>query len=55
VIVGPGKTPHGDLLVHELAIVREGLFLHELVFPKGATFSVEFTDFDHRIELRLDT
>jgi hypothetical protein len=54
-IVGPRKTPHGDLSVHELAIVRENLFSHELVFSKGTTFSVEFTDFDHRIELRPGT
>jgi len=42
---------HGDLLVHELAIVREGLFSHELVFAQGMVFLVHFADFEHRIEL----
>jgi hypothetical protein len=49
--ISPRQTPHGDLLVHELAIVREGVFSHELVFSKGAVFMVQFTDFDHNIEL----
>lgn len=42
---------HGDLLVHELAIVREGLYSHELVFAHGMVFMVHFADFEHRIEL----
>jgi hypothetical protein len=47
----PRQTSHGDLLVHEMTIVREGLFSHELVFSKGAVFSVEFADFDHCVEI----
>jgi hypothetical protein len=45
------KTGHGDLLVHEMRVVRDGLFAHELVFSRGSTFLVEFSDFEHRIEL----
>jgi len=45
------KTGHGDLLVHEMRIVRDGLFAHELIFSRGSTFLVEFSDFEHRIEL----
>lgn len=45
------KTGHGDLLVHELRIVREGLFSHELIFSRGTVFSVQFADFEHRIEV----
>lgn len=42
---------HGDLLVHEMRLVRDGLFAHELVFSKGSVFLLEFADFDHRVEL----
>jgi hypothetical protein len=45
------KTGHGDLLIHEMRIVRDGLFAHELVFSRGSTFLVEFSDFEHRIQL----
>lgn len=42
---------HGDLLVHELVMVREGVFSHELVFSLGTVFSVQFAEFEHRVEL----
>jgi len=42
---------HGDLLVHEVRVAEEGVFVHELVFSKGFAFLVQFTDFQHRIEL----
>jgi hypothetical protein len=45
-----GRVGHGDLLIHELTIVREGLFEHELRFSRGTVFSVQFTGFEHRIE-----
>jgi hypothetical protein len=46
-----GRVGHGDLLIHELTIVREGLFEHELRFSRGSVFSVQFTGFEHRIEV----
>ena len=46
-----GRVGHGDLLIHELTIVRDGLFEHELRFSRGTVFSVQFTDFEHRIEI----
>src|ERR1019366_2605790 len=42
---------HGDLLVHEMVIVREGVYSHELLFAGGMVFKVHFADFEHRIEL----
>jgi len=42
---------HGDLLVHELRLMREGLFAHEILFSRGTVFLVEFRDFEHRVEL----
>jgi hypothetical protein len=41
------RTGHGDLLIHELRIVRERVFAHELLFSRGTTFLVEFTEFEH--------
>src|SRR5262245_9020912 len=46
-----GRVGHGDLLIHELTVVREGLFEHELRFSRGTVFSVRFTGFEHRIEI----
>jgi hypothetical protein len=43
------RSPHGDLLVHELTIVRDGLFSHELVFAEGSVFEVSFADFECEI------
>lgn len=45
------QTLHGDLLIHELSVVRDGLFLHELLFATGTVFIVQFTDLVHRVEL----
>jgi len=45
------KIGHGDLLVHEMRVVRDGLFAHELLFSRGSVFLVEFSEFKHRIEL----
>jgi hypothetical protein len=55
-ITAPHDSPyrgaqHGDLLVHELVMVREGLFSHELVFSLGAVFSLQFEELEHRVEL----
>jgi hypothetical protein len=47
----PPYIAHGDLLIHELTVVREGLFEHELQFSRGTVFSVQFTDFEHRVEI----
>ena len=45
-----GRVAHGDLLIHELTVVQEGLFEHELRFSRGTVFAVQFTGFEHRIE-----
>lgn len=45
-----GTAPHGDLLVHEVTMVADGLFSHELVFSMGATFLVIFNSLEHRID-----
>ena len=50
-----GTVGHGDLLIHELTIVREGVFEHELRFSRGSVFSVQFTGFEHRIEVNRAT
>jgi hypothetical protein len=47
----PPRSGHGDLLIHELTIVREGLFEHELRFSRGTVFEVQFREFEHRIEM----
>ena len=47
----PYKAGHGDLLVHEMRQVRDGLFAHELLFSRGSSFLVEFADFEHRVEM----
>jgi len=41
---------HGDLLIHELTIIQDGLFEHELRFSRGTVFSVQFSGFEHRVE-----
>jgi hypothetical protein len=46
-----GRIEHGDLLIHELTVVREGLFEHELRFSRGTVFSVQFTELEHRVEI----
>jgi hypothetical protein len=46
------QVPHGDLLVHELRLVKDGLFAHELLFSNGSVFLTEFSDFAHRIVMR---
>jgi hypothetical protein len=46
-----GSVGHGDLHIHELTVVREGLFEHELRFSRGTIFAVQFTGFEHRIEV----
>ena len=52
ITVGYDRAPrHGDLLVHELVVVPEGVYSHELLFAGGAVFTVNFADFEHRIEL----
>jgi hypothetical protein len=47
----PRHESHGDLLVHELTMEREGLFTHEMQFSSGAVFAATFEDLDHRVEL----
>jgi hypothetical protein len=46
-----GRVGPGDLLIHELTVVREGLFEHELRFARATVFSVQFTAFQHHIEI----
>jgi hypothetical protein len=50
-----GRVGHGDLIIHELTVVREGLFEHELMFSRGTVFSVQFTGFEHRVEIAPTT
>lgn len=42
---------HGDLLVHEIQLVQEGIFSHELVFSTGFVFLCHFSKFAHRVEM----
>jgi hypothetical protein len=44
-------SKYGDLLVHELTVGNDGLYVHELLFAGGAIFTVHFLDFTHRVEL----
>jgi hypothetical protein len=46
-----GQVGHGDLLIHEVTVVRDALFEHELRFSRGTVLSVQFTDFEHRVEI----
>ena len=41
---------HGDLIVHETTIARDGIYLHEILFSSNAVFTVQFAGFEHRIE-----
>lgn len=45
-----GTVAHGDLLVHELVMIREGVYSHEIVFDSGTVFFAEFANFEHRVE-----
>jgi hypothetical protein len=45
------RTGHGDLLIHELTIIREGVFEHELLFSRGTVFLAQFKAFEHRIQV----
>ena len=46
----PTQTAHGDLIVHEMRVIGQDLFEHELEFRKGAVFVIQFEDFQHRID-----
>jgi hypothetical protein len=50
-ITANNGSDYGDLLVHELTITADGVYVHELLFAGGAVFTVHFSDFAHRIEL----
>jgi hypothetical protein len=56
-IVYPGRKDegarmaHGDLLVHELRMATQFVYVHELVFSSGAVFLVQFRDLVHRVDL----
>ena len=47
----PINTAHGDLLIHEMRIDEENSFSHELLFSKGTTVWIQFTNFAHRVEM----
>jgi hypothetical protein len=57
---GPGKSTavtiggHGDLVVHEILILHDQTYSHECVFSSGSTFSVEFENFGHEVQLLAD-
>jgi hypothetical protein len=44
------RSEYGDLLVHELTVEHDGLYVHEILFAGGSIFTVRFSDFAHRIE-----
>lgn len=44
------QTSHGDLAVHEVRLVGENSFEHEIVFSRGSVFVIQFEEFEHRIE-----
>jgi hypothetical protein len=46
-------TSRGDLLTHEIRLGTHGLFVHELLFERGTTLLVEFSEFAH-VEEPLD-
>jgi hypothetical protein len=46
----PVQSGHGDLLMHEVRVIGLGAFEHELVFSKGAAFTIQFENFEHRTE-----
>ncbi len=43
-------TAHGDLLTHEIRLGHEGLFIHELLLERDATFLIECSDIRHSEE-----
>lgn len=47
------QIAHGDLLVHELHMISDDVFMHEMLFETGAVFRVQFSDLIHRIELTV--
>jgi hypothetical protein len=44
-------TGHGDLITHEIRLGENGLFIHELLFERGATFLIECKDIRHSEEM----
>jgi hypothetical protein len=48
-------TAHGDLFTHEIRLGQHGLFVHELLFERDATFLIECSDIRHSEELITDT
>ena len=42
---------HGDLLVHEVRIVKPELFEHEILFANGTSILVQFLKFEYELEL----
>jgi hypothetical protein len=44
-------TAHGDLLNHEIRLGDHGLFIHELLFERKATFLIECSDIRHSEEM----
>ena len=43
-------TAHGDLVTHEIRLGHGGLFVHELLFERDATFFIECSDIRHSEE-----
>lgn len=46
-------TAHGDLFTHEIRLGHNGLFVHELLFERGASFLIECADIRHSEEMSL--
>ena len=47
----PIQTGHGDLLIHEVRVIGQDVFEHELQFSKGAVFIIQFQSFSQRIDM----
>ncbi len=44
------KTGHGDLLTHEISLIKNGSIKHEIKFSRGSILLIIFEDLDHWIE-----
>ncbi len=47
----PYPHSHGDVLAHELIMLSQDKFSHEIVFSTGAQFYIHFSNLDHMVEV----
>ncbi len=43
------QTGHGDLITHEIRL-DDDLLVHELIFSRGSTINICFTQFEHEVQ-----